>query len=150
MRFPSSGRQALWFGFAFIAAGAALFLGVRLDPGKALAPVWVVEAAAAAFILAGLSVVFEGVGLRLASRICSLLVVYLLAVPGLWTLFDADASCTIAGGISGAAINGAPPSWMCWAMFGGGGIVVLLAALGFTLTALLRRKAVVDKRVTPT
>lgn len=150
MSLSNSARFALLFGLVFVLAGSAVLVGVRLDAGNAMAPLWVVEAAASAFILAGLSVIFEGFGLRLVARFCSLLVVYLLAVPGLWTLFEADASCTVTSAISGAMSNGSAPSWMCRAVFGAGGLVVLLAALGFTLAALLRRKPAVDKPATET
>jgi hypothetical protein len=143
MRPSPSGPQAIWFGLIFVAAGLAILAGVWLDPEKAQAPVWVVEAAGAAFAFAGLAFVLEALGQRLPARLCSLAVVYLLAVPGLWTLFDSNASCTVGGAISGAALGGDAPSWACQAVMGGGGIVVLLAALGFTIAAVLRRKTAV-------
>jgi hypothetical protein len=146
MRPSPSGPHAIWFGLIFVAAGLAIVAGVWLDPGRAQAPVWVVEAAGAAFAFAGLSFVLEALGQRVPARLCSLAVVYLLAVPGLWTLFDSDASCTVGGAISGATFGGEASSWACRAVLGGGGIVVLLAALGFTLAAVLRRKAAAEEK----
>lgn len=136
-----SGTRSVWFGLAFMAAGIAIIAAVWIDPAQARAPVWVVEAAGALFAFAGLGVVLDRFGLVVAARLSWLVMIYLLAVPGLWTLFDSGASCTVRGALSGAAFNGDVTSVMCRAVLGGGGIIALLAAIGFSLMALFQRKA---------
>jgi hypothetical protein len=141
MAVPSKGLGGLAFGGLFSLIGAGLYAAVRLSPEAANAPEWVIDAAAGTFFLAGLSVMAEAVNWKFVSRLASLGVVYLLAVPGLWMLFADDPSCSVSGVIGGAAFGDDASSLTCRAVFGGGAIVTLLAALAFTWVAVRRRSA---------
>jgi hypothetical protein len=128
------------FGLLFVAAGGGILLMAWRDPSMASAPMWVVEAACACFICAGLWAIAQTFGLTLIATLCGLAIVYLLAAPGLWMLFDGTgASCSVGAAVSGASIAGTAPSWMCRTIFGAGGLVTFAAALAFTWAAIFRR-----------
>jgi hypothetical protein len=126
-------RVPTWIGIPFILIGLFIVVAVRLDPSGARAPLFVLDAAAGAFFFAGVSVTAESWGFRIASRLSSLLVVYLLAVPGLWLMFDDGAgSCTSTVAFGGASTRTAGDPTMCRAVFGAGGLLVLAVALALT------------------
>lgn len=138
-------NSGVLFGALFAAMGLGIYLMVHLAPDGARAPVFVVEAAAGAFFFAGVSVIGQALGITLLSRIASLAVVYLLAVPGLWMLLDGNSGgCSVGIAIAGAGLNSAADPALCRAVFGIGGLITLAVALLFTWTALKTRRTKAD------
>jgi len=125
-------RYALGIGAAAIAIGVGILVAVHLDPNGATAPLFVVEAAAGTFIAAGVSYLALALGLTLLSRLAGLLVVYLLAVPGLWMLFADGSECSVGAAISGITLRGTASDWSCRAVFGGGGLLTLMIGIAMT------------------
>lgn len=126
-------RVPTWIGIPFILIGIFIVVAVRLDPSGARAPLFVIDAAAGAFFFAGVSVTAESWGFRIASRLSSLLVVYLLAVPGLWLMFDDGAgACTATVAFGGASTRTTGDPTVCRVVFGAGGLLVLAVALALT------------------
>lgn len=134
-----SRRQGVVIGSGAMAIGVGLFVAAHLYPQKASAPLFVVDAAAAAFFCAGVIVVAEVFGQRLLSRLAGLALIYLLAVPGLWMLFAGDGACTIGGAVSGLTMATTGSDFTCRAAFGLGGVVVLAVALLMSWQALRGR-----------
>ncbi len=120
-------------GLVFAALGILIYAMVRLDPGAAQAPLFVIDAAAGCFLFAGISVVARALDAPLIGRLCALPVVYLLAVPGLWVLFGDAGECSVSGTVSGLGVRGAAPSGACQVVFGGGAIIVLVFAVAMTV-----------------
>lgn len=132
-------RIPYWFGGVFMAIGLGIVIMVRLAPEAANAPQFVLDAVAGVFFLAGLSTLLQTLNLPPAARFASLLLVYLFAVPGLWMLFGDDVgACTFGGSVAGVAKSGTADPTMCRVVFGGGAILVLLVAVGFTIDFVRR------------
>lgn len=129
-------------GLAFAGAGIGICLMVWQNPSQARAPLWVVYGAASAFTFAGFWMIAQTFGLKLVADITALVIAWLIAMPGLWMLFDGTgASCTVGGSIGGAAVEGNGPDWLCRGVFGAGGLLVAAAALAFTIAAVRRYRS---------
>jgi hypothetical protein len=133
--------KSIGFGLLIAAMGAAIMLMVWLDPSGANAPIWVVQAAASTFLFAGLSAVAQALGWKVLANLLVLVVVYLLAAPGLWMLFDGQgANCSATIAFNDLAVGGGASSWVCRGVFGFGGLLTLGAALLFTWVTLSKRQ----------
>lgn len=138
-------RVPFWFSGVFMAIGLGFPIMVRLNPEAANAPLFVLDAVAGAFFLAGLGTLLQTLNLPLAARFASLLLVYLFAVPGLWMLFGDDVgACTVGSSAAGIGTSAPGDPTLCRLVFGGGAILVLLLAAAFTVDFIrhLRHKAV--------
>jgi hypothetical protein len=135
-------------GLLFAGLGVMIYAMVRMDPGAARAPLFVIDAAAGCFFFAGISVVARALNAPLIGKICALPVVYLLAVPGLWLLFGDAGECSVSGGVSGPAVSGTAPSGACQIVFGGGAVIVLVFAVAMTMMTL-RGKAPAEADARP-
>ncbi len=131
-----SRAAGIGFGAAFVAIGLLIYFGVRLSPDGASAPIWVIEAAAGAFFFAGVSQIAQTLNAPMLARLCGLVVVYLLAVPGLWMLFGGDGQCSVSHAIGATSFSGDADPLTCRLVFGGGAIVVLGFALLMTWVTL--------------
>ncbi|WP_417309184.1 hypothetical protein [Devosia sp.] len=130
-------RSGIWFGAIFAAIGLFIYVMVRLDPSRARAPEFVIDAAAGVFFFAGVSIIGQALRMPIVGRIASLAVVYLMAVPGFWMLLGDDAGqCSVSIAIAGVSSSGAGDPGMCRMVFGAGAIIVLGMALLFTALAI--------------
>jgi len=124
-------------GLLFVAVGTGIVLMVWRDPGQAEAPLWVVYAAASTFSFAGLWIILQTFALTLLANLAGLAIAYLLAVPGLWMLFDGKgANCSVSGAMADIALSAPATSWACRGIFGVGGLLVLIFALFLTRAAI--------------
>ena len=134
------------FGLVVALLGAGALLGAWFDPTRALAPMWVIELACGAFIVAGLSFVFESLGQRLVARLFSFSIIPMLGLTTVWALFlDDKGTCSMGGGLFGLSVRGSAPDWTCRAAFLSAGVVVVLAAVGVVLAVWMRRRAARDR-----
>jgi hypothetical protein len=124
------------FGVLALGAGVTILLLVNFDPSSAQAPLWVVNAAAMTFVLAGLSIFANSVGLPLISRLSGAAIAWMLAVPGFWMLFDGQgASCSASVTVGSLSAASGAASGLCRAVFGIGGLITLVVAIAFTWLA---------------
>ena len=115
---------------------------INLDPSGAQAPMWVVNAAVSTFVLAGISLIANVFGLALVSRLAVAAVAWMLAVPGLWILFDGQgAQCSVSVSLGGLSTAGSAASGLCRTVFGMGGVITLAIAIVFTVVALRPRRS---------
>ncbi|MEO6014182.1 MAG: hypothetical protein ABIQ30_11450 [Devosia sp.] len=129
-------------GLLFVGAGAGIMLMVWREPDQAEAPLWVVYAAASTFSFAGLWMILQTFGLTLLANLAGLAVAYLLAVPGLWMLFDGQgANCSVSGAMADITLSGPGTSWTCRGIFGIGSLLVLLFALLLTRAAIRQARS---------
>lgn len=133
-------QPGIWFGAIFAAIGLFIYIMVRMDPSRAQAPEFVIDAAAGVFFFAGLSIIGQALHMPTVGRVAGLAVVYLLAVPGLWMLLGEDGGqCSVSIAIGGATTSGAGDAGLCRMVFGIGAIITLGFALTMTVLALRRR-----------
>jgi hypothetical protein len=136
MRGLSDKSKTSLAGLLALGVGIGLLLAVNFDPEAAKAPVWVVNAAAMCFVFAGCSVLANGIGWPLVSRLSGAAVAWMLAVPGLWMLFDGQGvQCAASIDMGGLSAASAAASGLCRAVFGIGGLVTLAIAIAFTWLA---------------
>lgn len=125
----------------FAAFGIGIFAMLRLHPEGANEPDFVVDAAAGTFVFADLSVIARALNQPLLGRLAGLMVVYLLAGPGLWCLLADDAgSCSVGMALCGAGATSAANPTLCRTVFGAGGFLVLAVAVLFTVQALRSKR----------
>lgn len=128
-------RVAIWFGGVFMVLGLGIAVMVHAFPDAATVPLLVLDAVAGVFFFAGASIVAHGFGMELVARLCTLLMLYLFAVPGLWLfLGDEVATCTVSGTFSGASTGGAGDQVLCRAIVGMGSVVTLIIVAAFTVS----------------
>ena len=131
----TSATGGIGLGLLVAALGVVIYIMVRMEPGAARAPGYVIDAAAGCFFFAGVSVVARSLNAPLIARLCALPVAYLLAVPGLWMLLGDPGECSVSGWAFGVGASGTASSGVCQAVFGGGAIIVLLSAVAMTVMA---------------
>lgn len=141
---PLSKRGQLGFGAIFVAAGLGIMVMITVSPEGLNAPYWVAMVAAATFSFAGASIMAQAMGWDGFTRFFGLVTVFSLAMPGLWILFDpAEKACTGSIGFGGISLGANSGDLVCRAVFGFGGGITLLFALGALfvyLRQLLRRR----------
>ena len=139
-------HQSAWFGLAASITGVVLYSIVHLAPEAANAPLFVLDAVAGAFFLAGVSVIAQAWNAPLLGRLSAVLVVYLLAVPGLWMLFGQDVgSCSVGVAIAGTTGQGTADGLQCRIVFGLGGLITLATALAMTWGAIRAGRVAGDR-----
>ena len=125
----------LWFGALFVVVGIAIMAMMVLSPEGLNAPMWVGLAAAATFSVAGASVVAQSLGYARLGRWIGVVVVLLLAVPGLWIMLGSGKmSCTRSVTFLWSS-SGTAGDLECRVVFGAGAIVVLAMAVAFAWAA---------------
>ena len=131
-------------GPGLVAMGLGLFIAIfaPMHPEGAHAPMWVVEAAAAAFFLAGMGIVLRNFGASALGTLCGLGAGYVLVTPGLWLLFSGDAAqCSVSIPFISLLIPGSVDGVLCRGIFGAGALVALGIVLLLTWGAVRRRNA---------
>lgn len=138
---PLTRNGNLGLGAVLVAVGGFIAVAVVLHPENANAPVWVVQAAGATFLLAGITLISQALNLPLLGKLAGLGVAYMLAVPGLWILFAGSGQgCSVSVALGGMTFDDAANAVMCRAAFGFGGLITVAFALLATWQALRRRK----------
>lgn len=134
--------KASAFGWAFVGMGVFMGIYIPLNPEGANAPMWVIEVAAAAFFFAGLSFVLQAFALPWLARISVVVLAYLLAIPGLWMLFDAQgAQCSGSVSVLSVSFAQGANDITCRVVFGLGGLLTLGFAIAMTWVAIKNRNA---------
>ena len=129
----SATKTGIWFGLIFALIGAGMMALMAIRQGGFNVPLWVAEIAASTFLFAGLSIIAQVKNWLRLQRICALLVVYGLAVPGLWIMLGPDTgSCQGTIGFVSQSVGNAE----CRIVFGAGGILTLGVAIIMTIIAL--------------
>ena len=128
-------RAQVAFGAVFVCIGLGMIAMVHVDPSGLNAPYWVVIAAMLTFVVAGLSVIARALGRERLAEAIALLVVFGLAAPGLWILFDPlEKSCSATSGFFTREAG----DLECRLVFGIGGGITLL--VGFVAVAMFVRR----------
>lgn len=133
-------RTQVAFGAAFALIGLGMIALVHFHPDGLRAPYGVVVAAMGTFVVAGLSVMARALGWRRLAEGTALVVVFGLAVPGLWLLFEpVGQACTATIGTFGREAAGLE----CRLVFGIGGVITLAVGVfgaAMFIRRLLRRR----------
>ena len=134
-------RTQIAFGAVFVFIGLGMIAMVHFDPSGLNAPYWVVVVAMLTFVVAGLSVIARALGRERLAEGIALLVVFGLAAPGLWILFDpVEKSCSATSGF----LTRAAGDLECRLVFGIGGGITLL--VGFMAVAIFVRRILRRRR----
>ncbi len=121
------------FGAIFVVVGIGMMVMMATDQSGLHVPLWVAEAAASCFALAGASIIAQAYGKLRLARAFSLGVIYGLAVPGLWIAFGSDGSgCTASGSFGPVSFEGMASGLSCRIVFGAGAVIVLACAVAVT------------------
>ncbi len=127
-----SRRERLIAGSAAIGVALAIEVGVHTGSGTTGAPMWVGDAAALAFALAGSALLADAVGSSRGQWVASLASALILLAIALWVVLGpGNRACTF----SFAPITGAVGSTICRGVFGAGSLILVL----FILLVLRRR-----------
>lgn len=125
------------FGLIFVCVGLGMMALMAVDQTGLNAPLWVAEAAASCFALAGASIIAQSYGKIRLSRACSLGVIYGLAVPGLWIAFGSDGSgCSTSIGLGPISFDSMASGLSCRLVFGIGAVITLACAVAVTYAVL--------------
>ena len=123
-------KPGIWVALLFIGAGAAMMIGMAVDQAGLNVPLWVAQAAAFAFVSAGVSILGQVISKPWLSRLGGLGVVYCLCVPGLWILLDpATKSCTA----TIAFFSQTAGDLTCRIAFGTGAVITAICAVLMTI-----------------
>lgn len=136
---PLTRNGNLSLGALLVAVGGFIVVFVAIDPEGANAPVWVVQAAGAAFLLAGVTLIAQALNMPLLGKLAALGVAYMLATPGLWMLFAGDGQgCSVSMALGAFALSEQANAGLCRTVFGIGGLITLAFALLMTWQTLRR------------
>lgn len=123
---PTSRRAQLAFGAVFVVIGVGLVAMMTVSPQGLRVPYGIAVVAAAAFALAGLSVMAQALRWSRLGQLFAVAVVFCLAAPGLWTVIDpATQTCTASFGVGDVAAS----DLTCRVVFGAGGAVTLAVSV---------------------
>jgi hypothetical protein len=124
----------LWFGALFVVVGLAVIAGMVFSPHGLTVPMWVGLAAASTFVLAGLSVMAQSLGLARLGRSIAILVVVGLSVPGFWIMFGSgEMSCSRSVTFLGSESSSTAGDLECRIVFGAGAVLTLAVAVAFAV-----------------
>lgn len=133
------------FGAIFVVVGIGMMVLMASDQEGLNVPLWVAEAAAAAFAFAGASMIAQAYGKDRLGRALALGVVYALAVPGLWIAFGSDGSgCSVSVTLGSLSLADSAGALGCRVAFGLGAALVMACAVALTY-AFIRPKPEVDE-----
>ena len=121
---PRPPNRLAW-GLACAAVGVAVMAMVALHPESLRAPAWVVHAAAAAFVFAGIALIADARGATRLQRWIAIPVLLALATPAAWIAFGPGGrECTMSMPFLVAAAS----EMLCRGAFGLGLLLVVFVA----------------------